>query len=57
MSSHWILLGTKKKRNQFQNLEGKSQHFVFSVALSWLPLLPVFCPRFCNELLWVHNIR
>ena len=39
MSCYWRLLGTKKRRNQFQNLEGqnlegKSQHFVLSVACS-----------------------
>ena len=28
MSCRWRLLGTKKKRNRFQNLEGKSEHFV-----------------------------
>ena len=34
MSCRWRLLGMKKKRDQFQNLEGKSQHFVLSVACS-----------------------
>ena len=34
MSCPWRLLGTKKKCDQFQNLEGKSQHFVLSVACS-----------------------
>ena len=53
MSCRWRLLGMKKKCDQFQNLEGKSQHFVLSVGFHFC----LSCPYFCNELLWVHNIK